>query len=158
MNDLKNNPIKRSPYLAPLSREHHEGLLLAWKIKQGVRKGVELTRITAYCNWFFKEHLAPHFHTEEKVFSQVLSPEHPLLLQMLAEHRSIEKVLQELAKKTMHSQVQLLDFGTSIELHIRFEERFFFNHIESVLSPEQLSQLQIAQHQTPEEWPDPFWL
>ena len=33
-------PIKRSKELVPLSKEHHEGLLFAWKIKQGLQNGI----------------------------------------------------------------------------------------------------------------------
>jgi hypothetical protein len=34
--------------LAPLSREHHDGLLFAWKIKQGLANG---TSIETLCNY-----------------------------------------------------------------------------------------------------------
>ena len=37
MEEIK--PLKRSKELAPLSREHHDGLLFAWKIKQGLANG-----------------------------------------------------------------------------------------------------------------------
>ena len=33
-------PIKRSEYLKPLSRDHHQGLLLCWKIRTGLKKGI----------------------------------------------------------------------------------------------------------------------
>ena len=47
-------PLKRSQYLAPLSREHHETLLFTWKIKQGLSLKIELDRIVSFCNWFLK--------------------------------------------------------------------------------------------------------
>ena len=59
-------PIQRSEYLKPLSREHHHGLLLCWKIKTGFSKGVELKRIKSYSDWFYKTHLKPHFELEDK--------------------------------------------------------------------------------------------
>jgi len=34
-------PIKRHNSLQPLSRDHHDGLLLKWKINKGISKGVE---------------------------------------------------------------------------------------------------------------------
>ncbi len=38
-------PIKRSVALKPLSREHHHGLLLSWKIREGFNRNVEIERI-----------------------------------------------------------------------------------------------------------------
>jgi hypothetical protein len=58
-------PIKRHISLQPLSRDHHDGLLLKWKINQGISKGVDISRIQKYVDWFFKEHLIPHFRIEE---------------------------------------------------------------------------------------------
>ena len=40
MEEIK--PLKRSKELAPLSREHHDGLLFAWKIKQGLANGTPI--------------------------------------------------------------------------------------------------------------------
>ena len=41
-------PIKRSEFLKPISREHHHGLLLCWKIRAGLKKGIEPERIKLY--------------------------------------------------------------------------------------------------------------
>ena len=41
-------PIKRSEELVSLSRDHHDGLLLSWKIRTGINKGIELKRIADY--------------------------------------------------------------------------------------------------------------
>lgn len=38
-------PIKRHPSLQPLSREHHYGLLLSWKIREGFKREVPPERI-----------------------------------------------------------------------------------------------------------------
>jgi len=35
-------PIKRDKVLQPLSHDHHQGLLLCWKIRTGIKKGIEL--------------------------------------------------------------------------------------------------------------------
>jgi len=39
------NPIKRNEALKPLSRDHHHGLLLCWKIRQGIKLNIEPERI-----------------------------------------------------------------------------------------------------------------
>ena len=57
-------PQKRHKALQPLSREHHHGLLLSWKIRSGFSKNIEPKRIRTYADWFFKTHLIPHFEME----------------------------------------------------------------------------------------------
>ena len=65
-------PIKRSKELAPLSREHHEGLLFAWKIKQGLKNETETKLIAEYVQWFWKNHLQEHFTEEEQILAPYL--------------------------------------------------------------------------------------
>ena len=63
---MKVKPIKRHKAIQPLSREHHQGLLLSWKIRTGLSKGVSTDRIKTYADWFYKTYLIPHFEEEEK--------------------------------------------------------------------------------------------
>jgi len=59
-------PIKRHESIQPLSRDHHHGLLLSWKIRSGISKGVDINRIKKYADWFYTNHIKPHFGIEEK--------------------------------------------------------------------------------------------
>ena len=59
-------PLKRNKALKPFSIDHHHGLLLSWKIRTGLRKSIDPTRIGNYVKWFFEHHLQPHFELEEK--------------------------------------------------------------------------------------------
>ncbi|MEO5946621.1 MAG: hypothetical protein ABIP79_07360, partial [Chitinophagaceae bacterium] len=54
-------PIKRSKQLTPLSREHHDGLLFAWKIRQGLENETPLEQLRKYTMWFWQQHIKPHF-------------------------------------------------------------------------------------------------
>ena len=47
-------PIKRSKQLSPLSREHHDGLLFAWKIRQGFENGTPLEEMRKYYITIFR--------------------------------------------------------------------------------------------------------
>ena len=58
---MKTEPLKRSKALQSLSREHHYGLLLCWKIRSGLKKAVDIERIKAYTDWFFKNSLSKFF-------------------------------------------------------------------------------------------------
>jgi hypothetical protein len=82
-------PIKRSKELAPLSREHHDGLLFAWKIKQGLANDTPIETIVSYTRWFWSNHIRPHFRDEEKVLVKFLPPDNPLVKQMFKEQTLI---------------------------------------------------------------------
>ncbi|MER3464637.1 MAG: cation-binding protein, partial [Chitinophagaceae bacterium] len=90
-NELK--PIKRSEQLVPLSKDHHDGLLLVWKIKQGLKNGTALTDIATYVNWFWQQHLHDHFQQEEQFLAPNLPQDNPMLLQMLDEHQEIKALI-----------------------------------------------------------------
>jgi hemerythrin superfamily protein len=154
---MKNKPIKRIEELQPLSRDHHYGLLLGWKIKQGVSKNVEAERIGSYVDWFYKNFLVDHFEMEERWVFPVLGASDPLVKQALQEHRQIEKMIDE----KDHSYSHLLKFGEKLTDHIRFEERQLFNKIQEVASEDQLAEID-RKHNTTEKddpsWKDQFWV
>ena len=66
------SPIKRHSALLEFSREHHFGLLLVWKIRQGLKRDIDLIRITDYTVFLFEKDLIQHFKEEEKnLFSKI---------------------------------------------------------------------------------------
>ena len=132
-------PLKRSKELAPLSREHHEGLLFAWKIKQGLANGTPVETLCNYTRWFWSNHIKPHFKDEEKVLIKFLPADDPLVSQMFNEHAQIRDLVISLDNEPDSNSLQILaDF---INNHIRFEERKLFPYAEKVLTPEQLNEI-----------------
>ena len=149
-------PIKRSSSLTPLSREHHDGLLFAWKVRQGTRKGIAIERIIAFCNWFWENDLKEHFRKEEKAFDRLLHSEHPMWQRMIAEHRHITRLFSQLGRTTTPNDLELL--ATGLSDHIRFEERQLFNELEKVAAPEDLrNSVELHEARICEEWGDVFW-
>ncbi|MCU0358538.1 MAG: hemerythrin domain-containing protein [Cyclobacteriaceae bacterium] len=149
-------PIKRHINLQPLSRDHHFGLLLCFKIREGFRRKVEPERIKRYADWFWQHHLVPHFITEEKHVFPILGNDHPLVGQALAEHRQ----LQQLFEKQEDVSATLSQIEEALDAHIRFEERVLFNEIQKIAAPEQLAECE-KHHHGPfegEPWPDEFWM
>ena len=132
-------PIKRSKELAPLSREHHDGLLFAWKIKQGLENGTSIETICNYTRWFWSNHIKPHFKDEERVLVRFLPEDNSLVQQMIKEHAQIRDLIISLDKEPDSSSLQLL--AEFINNHIRFEERKLFAYAEEVLTPEQLGEI-----------------
>ena len=150
-------PIKRSPQLAPLSREHHEGLLFVWKIRQGVRNGIEATRISCFVQWFWQQHLAAHFEKEERFLPAILTHSHPMMAQMFREHAEIKNGVESIAQ---HGDLKKLEqLAQAVDDHIRFEERQLFTEIEKQASPEQLDLLstQLVDEKNDTIWEDEFW-
>ncbi|WP_332913779.1 hemerythrin domain-containing protein [Algoriphagus boritolerans] len=118
----KKAPLKRHPALHHLSHDHHHGLLLCWKIRQGFKFGVGPERIKDYCEWFWGNHLQTHFDEEEKLIFLILPEEDPMIKQALSEHKRLRKLFSswENPEKTLG----LIE--EELEKHIRFEERVLF--------------------------------
>ena len=148
-------PIKREEYLKALSREHHHSLLLCWKIKTGFTKGVSITRMKLYIDWFFKNHLQPHFELEEKYIFPILGNENVLIKQAIEEH----KIISRLFCDTSHIETSIKQIQEDLEKHVRFEERVLFDEIQKVASSENMEEI-IKLHTNEkfiENTTDVFW-
>ena len=131
---MKQKPLKRHKALQPLSREHHHGLLLSWKIRSGFSKNIEVERIKAYADWFFEHQLIPHFNLEEAHIFSILEPDNELLIRAMAEHRSLKRLFSD----TKDVEQSLHKIEEELEQHIRFEERILFPAIQLVATEKQL--------------------
>ncbi|HAB28082.1 MAG: cation-binding protein [Xanthomarina sp.] len=148
-------PLKRHKALQPLSREHHHGLLLSWKIRNGFNKNIDPKRMKIYADWFFETHLTPHFEMEENYIFSILESDNELIKRALAEHRRLRRLFSE----TEANPKTLSKIEEELEQHIRFEERVLFPEIQKVASEEQL--LHIEKIHQPESFKDnledEFW-
>jgi hypothetical protein len=152
-------PLKRSWQLAPFSREHHDGLLLVWKIRQGIKTGVDPKRIGAYVTWFWETDLHSHFKREEIALEIVLPKSHPLRLRVEEEHETIESKLVDIKKRAVIEDLENL--ASLLRDHIRFEERTLFNYIQDVSSEEKLELVYSIiniENKVSTTWKDEFWL
>lgn len=149
-------PIKRNEYLKPLSRDHHHGLLVCWKIRTGLRKGVDLQRIKSFTDWFFKTSLLPHFNEEERFLFPLLGNEHEMIKKALSEHRRLTRLFEN----NTDLEKILNQIEEELENHIRFEERVLFNEIQKVVSDQKIQSILKKDLENPIEktWTDEFWL
>ncbi len=131
---MKKPPIKRNKALLQVSRDHHDGLLLCWKIRTGFSKGVEVDRIKRYTDWFFETHLVPHFNLEEKYIFPILGDKDELVKRALTEHRRLIRLFNN--DSEIEKSLSLIE--EELEQHIRFEERELFNEIQNVATTAQL--------------------
>lgn len=132
-------PIKRSEYLKPLSREHHHGLLFCWKIRTGIQKNVEVSRIKKYADWFYQNYLIPHFEVEEKYVFPILGNENELIKKAVSEHERIKQLFES----TIEISKNISWIEEELESHIRFEERILFGEIQKFATAEQLQSIEI---------------
>ena len=152
-------PLKRSNELAPLSREHHQGLLFVWKINQGIAIGTPVETMSNFTRWFWANHIKPHFKDEEKVLAKFLPADQPLVLQMIKEHTQIRDMVISLDREP--DKTTLIILAEFLNNHIRFEERKLFPYVEKTLTAEQLSY--VYEHLSSEpycdtEWKEEFWV
>lgn len=159
----KIKPIKRSAELAPLSRDHHSGLLLCWKIKTGIQKGISAGRITDYVLFYYKNHLEEHFSEEEKYIFPLLPADHEMRIRAYKEHESIVSQIQALASGKNINYVTLEQLEALLNSHIRFEERQLFPYIEQMPDKDSLvkaGDIIAALHEgiTEPVWDDEFWI
>jgi hemerythrin-like domain-containing protein len=153
-----NNPINRDKALQPLSREHHQSLLLCWKIRIGFRKNVEVSLIKSYVDWFYKNHVQSHFELEEKHVFSILGKEHELVKRALAEYRKLRRLFKE--ENEVVKNLGLIE--EKLEAHIRFEERILFNEIQKMATRKELKEMELLHMgsdslKKPQEWKNEFW-
>lgn len=152
---MDKEPIKRHTALKPLSREHHHGLLLCWKIRTGIKKEIETLRIWSYVSWFYDNHLAQHFETEEKYIYPILGSDNEFIKKAVSEHRKISHLIQEAPKS--YKNLDLI--AEILENHIRVDERSLFSEIQAIAIEEQLQMInsQHTEAKFIDNLNDPFW-
>ena len=151
----KKDPIRRVESLQPLSREHHESLLLCWKIRKGFSKGISAVRIKRYADWFYKYHISQHFQEEECYLFPILGAGHDHVKKAVSDHRKLSRLFAE--EIEIEKSLSLIEEG--LDNHIRFEERVLFNEIQEKATHEQLDLIAIhhSPHPFTENTEDEFW-
>jgi len=151
---MSQKPMKRHKALQPLSREHHHGLLLSWKIRAGFSKNVEPKRMKTYADWFFKSHLIPHFEMEEEHIFTILDADNELVKRALADHRRLKRLFAEEDITTALSNIEEV-----LDAHIRYEERILFPEIQKAATEAQLEQIEKIHHEEGfvDNLDDEFW-
>lgn len=149
--------MKRNENIIPLSHDHHFGLLCCWKIRQGLNKEVELSRIQKYVDYFWNLHLKEHFKEEEEILFPYLKDE--FSTRVAKEHQDLEDLFNEISKDLSIQNLEA--FANLLDNHIRFEERQWFPHLEENLTENQLLEIgkTLAEVHSDEKdnFEDEFW-
>ena|SRR5690606_42106457 len=154
--------MKRNINLVELSRDHHHGLLLGWKVKQGLKNQTDLEEIKKYIVHFNEKALKPHFNEEETQLLIYLDPENDLRKRTENEHEEIIALAKQLHLSSAANADNMLTFADLLERHIRFEERELFPYMENSLSQKDLEEIgeKIAAIHEPyiEDYSNEFWV
>lgn len=158
---MEKKPIKRNKHIVQLSKDHHFTLLFCWKIRTGVKLNVDMERIKKYVQYFWGNHIQPHFNEEETI---LFAPVKDAAVQKaLDEHAEIKKQVDILTTSAKVNNADLLKLADKVESHMRYEERELFPHLENILNENQLQDIgrQLQQTQdtvSADTFADEFWI
>ena len=133
---------RRHESLIPLSHQHHDALMLAWRLLTGNLSRREPELRARHVNAFFEYRLINHMRLEEELLypacRAVLGVEASLIDVLLSDHRELQAKAAAI-KADAHDQVE--SFCVLLERHIRTEERQLFMLAQNRLTPAELAEL-----------------
>ena len=135
--------------LAPLSEEHHHGLVFALRIERQLpaASDEEVERLYSQLLRFWSRGLLPHFHTESKCLLARLIRhrlvDDPQIQRLHRDHLSMYGLVSRMQDATGQSErrAALQEFGATLHDHIRWEERELFETAQAVLTERELDAL-----------------
>jgi hemerythrin-like domain-containing protein len=155
--------MRRDTNLRTLSWEHHDGLVLAFRIERGLQNGTDPELIRTYVANAWDEDLSHHFWQEESILPQILkrsSEGKKLLEKLLRDHNRFREMISDLAEAGDIAP-QLRAFGKHLNEHIRFEERQLFPFVEEHAGAQDLKELGafLSEHHQQKKscWEPAFW-
>jgi len=135
--------VKRSAALAALSRDHHQALFVAQKLRRATSETADDARAAFLQYW--TTHGRRHFRLEEETLLPGYAPygdaHHPLVLSVLGDHVAIRQRADRLAADPTASPDALHDLGERLATHVRLEERELFPLIEDAMPAAELTAL-----------------
>ena len=124
--------MKRSPALVPLSREHHEALVLARRACDPGRPGAAPDAVRDHVLRSWSGHIESHFRQEEQALLPALAEAGAGAdaEEGLRQHRTIRRLVGELQAGGTAS---LAAWGEAMRTHVQWEERHLFPLAERLL-------------------------
>jgi hypothetical protein len=133
---------RRHESLIPLSHEHHDALLLAWRLSTGDLSKREPQLRAGHVTAFFDYRLINHLKVEEELLfpgiAPVLGVEASLIDLLLGDHRELRAKVAAI-KAGAHDQVD--SFCALLERHVRTEERQLFVLAQNRMKPAEMAEL-----------------
>jgi hypothetical protein len=138
--------MKRDPALTSLSRDHHQALVVAQRLRRATAATAREARAAFLAYW--EEHGRTHFRLEEEVLLPAYAghgdAHHPLVGRVLCDHVVIRHRAAALARVSDPPVAALHDLGVRLADHVRLEERELFPLIEQAVPAEHLAAVAVA--------------
>ena len=138
--------LKRSVALTSLSRDHHQALVVAQRLRRATDATAAEAREAFLRYW--ASHGRVHFRLEEELLFPAYAghgdAQDPLVLRALGEHAMIRHRADALAAATFTEPGALEQLGAELAAHVRLEEREVFPLIERVMPERELNVLAQA--------------
>jgi hemerythrin-like domain-containing protein len=138
--------MKRGDFLRALSRDHHQGLSVALRMKRTTPATAGKDRQRFLDFWGAEGRR--HFRIEEEVllpaYARHSEVEEPAVVRVLTEHLDLRRRAKDLDANERPEIDQLHELGKRLERHIRHEERVLFPRIEAAIPEVELSDLAQA--------------
>lgn len=136
--------MKRSPQLAPLSRDHQHALAAALRLRRADPETAQAA--VAYFLDFFEREGRRHFAVEERHLLAALPADDPdwapAVARVRADHAAIRAEAAALAAgRSVDSVAAVTALGDRLKDHVRFEEEVMFTLLEQRLTPQELERL-----------------
>jgi hypothetical protein len=122
----------RAAALVPLSREHHESLVLARRACDPSRPGADPAALREHLLQRWPRVFEPHFQAEEQVLLPALAAAGAAELAAAgrAQHENVRALLAQLQAGDLSA---LPAWGEAMRDHVRWEERELFPRAEALL-------------------------
>jgi iron-sulfur cluster repair protein YtfE (RIC family) len=134
--------MKRSEALIELSRDHHQALRQAVRMKRATDADADEVRADVLAFW--REEGAKHFRIEEDIllpgFAAAGDPGDEAVVRVLVDHVWIRERMERLAARGLDLEA-LHELGKRLDAHVRHEERTLFPLIEEALGADALAAL-----------------
>ena len=139
--------MKRSRELKPLSSEHHQALLVAFQLKQGLAGHPEsagapkdLPGLQGLARRFEAQVLRSHGRAEEELLGRWLVEGD--MARLCSEHAELSRLIEAgRTARPAELRGQLQAFADLLERHVRWEEREVFPYAEGHVDEESLADI-----------------
>jgi len=155
--------MKKNENLKTLSWEHHDGLVMSFRLQQGIKNNTNYKEMADYVLYSWNNVFEHHFWQEEQILSikkNSSKKSSECISQMVDEHKQIRKLISKIDNNNSDTKL-IVEFAELLNKHIRFEERELFPLLENEASANDLKEIGqfLKQHHNHscEVWPNQFW-
>lgn len=138
--------MKRADALAALSRDHHQGLVVAQRLNRATAATAAEARQAFVRYW--DEDGSQHFRIEEDILlpgiAHHIAPTHEAVIRVLTDHIDLRRRAADVVSDPAPAPDDLNELGRRLGEHIRHEERTLFPLVEERLDDDELARLLVA--------------